>query len=51
VIDMAAFRIKATLPDGTRKSWTALAPSSTCAAIAVLKHYGVGTDVFVEPKK
>lgn len=48
---MAAFRIKATLPDGTRKRWTVIAPSSTCAAIAAIKEHGVGTDVFVEPKK
>lgn len=48
---MAAFRVKAKLRDGTRKCWTVIAPSSTCAAIAAIKEHGIGTDVFVEAKR
>ena len=48
---MRAYQIKATFRDGSQRRWTAIAPSSTCAAIAALKSVGGMASVFVEPKR
>lgn len=48
---MRAFQVKATFRDGRQRHWIAIAPSSTCAAIAALKSVGGMASVFVEPKR
>ncbi|NQD37451.1 hypothetical protein HPT27_10465 [Permianibacter sp. IMCC34836] len=48
---MNAYRVKATFRDGTQRKWVAIAPSSTCAAIAALKSVRGMASVFVEPKR